>query len=76
MASRADAVTAKGHEVRDLKAKLKAEGLSGGAINKDERVVRLVAELTALKARLHHGPATCSEYLCRVCIGRDDQARI
>lgn len=44
------AIKAKGDEIRVLKEKLKAEGLSGKKINDHADVVRLVGELNALKA--------------------------
>jgi len=40
-----------GDEIRELKAKLKAGGMSGKAIDKTEEVKALVAKLTELKAR-------------------------
>jgi len=43
-------VKAVGDEIRELKAKLKADGLSGKAIDKTEEVKALVAKLTELKA--------------------------
>lgn len=39
-----------GDEIRELKAKLKADGISGKKIDKSPEVTALVAELTALKA--------------------------
>jgi elongation factor 1-gamma len=46
-----------GDEIRELKAKLKAEGLSGGKINTNEGIVALVAKLSALKAQGASGGA-------------------
>jgi len=46
----ADAVTALGDEIRKLKEKLKAEGLSGKKINDHEEVKAMVAKLQELKA--------------------------
>mmetsp|Transcript_61410 Transcript_61410/g.132047 ORF Transcript_61410/g.132047 Transcript_61410/m.132047 type:complete len:668 (+) Transcript_61410:139-2142(+) len=45
-------VKAVGDQIRELKAKLKADGLSGKAIDKTEEVKALVAKLTELKAAL------------------------
>jgi len=50
----AAAITAKGDEIRKLKEKLKAEGMSGKKIDASEDVKKLVAELVELKAA---GPA-------------------
>merc|ERR1719337_59351 len=42
----------RGHNnIMTRKAELKAEGLSGGAINKDSEIVEWVAKLTALKEK-------------------------
>lgn len=46
-----------GDEIRNLKAKLKADGVSGKKIDKMEEVVALVAKLTAVKAAAAAGPA-------------------
>merc|ERR1712232_1387790 len=46
-----------GDEIRELKAKLKADGLSGKAIDKTEEVKALVAKLTELKAAQASAPA-------------------
>mmetsp|Transcript_34114 Transcript_34114/g.78760 ORF Transcript_34114/g.78760 Transcript_34114/m.78760 type:complete len:316 (+) Transcript_34114:72-1019(+) len=45
-----DAVTAVGNTIRELKLKLKSDGLSGKAINEHPEVKELVAKLQALKA--------------------------
>merc|ERR1712039_223732 len=45
-------VDAVGNQIRELKAKLKADGLSGKAIDKTEEVKALVAKLTELKAQM------------------------
>jgi len=45
-------VTAVGEEIRQLKEKLKGEGLSGGKINKNEDIIALVAKLTELKKQI------------------------
>lgn len=46
-----------GDEIRELKAKLKASGVSGKKIDKTEEVVALVAKLTELKAAQASAPA-------------------
>merc|ERR1712039_750727 len=40
-----------GDSIRELKAKLKADGMSGKAIDKTDEVKALVAKLTELKAK-------------------------
>merc|ERR1719327_581381 len=45
-----DAITKLGNEIRELKAKLKAEGLSGKQIDKNEEVAAKVKQLQELKA--------------------------
>lgn len=50
-------VTACGDEIRKLKEKLKAEGLSGKKINDHDEVKALVAKLTELKAAVAAAPA-------------------
>jgi len=45
-----DAITKLGNEIRDLKAKLKAEGLSGKQVDKNEEVAAKVKQLQELKA--------------------------
>merc|ERR1719162_289563 len=48
----ADQVEKVGGEIRALKEKLKAEGMSGGQMNKDDRVKGLVTKLGELKKQL------------------------
>merc|ERR1719473_2461182 len=45
-----DAITKLGNEIRELKAKLKAEGLSGKQVDKNEEVAAKVKQLQELKA--------------------------
>jgi len=50
-------VKAVGDEIRELKIKLKADGISGKKIDKTDEVVALVAKLTELKAAQAAAPA-------------------
>merc|ERR1719230_911911 len=45
-----DAIAKLGNEIRELKAKLKAEGLSGKQVDKNEEVAAKVKQLQELKA--------------------------
>jgi len=50
-------VTKVGNEIRELKEKLKSEGLSGKKINDHEQIKQLVAKLNELKAAAAAAPA-------------------
>merc|ERR1712151_492032 len=47
----------KGTEIRELKDKLKSDGVTGKKLNNHEEIVRLVAELAALKTEMDAAPA-------------------
>eukprot|EP00928_Gymnodinium_smaydae_P016945 TRINITY_DN16436_c0_g2_i1.p1 TRINITY_DN16436_c0_g2~~TRINITY_DN16436_c0_g2_i1.p1 ORF type:complete len:426 (-),score=83.47 TRINITY_DN16436_c0_g2_i1:167-1444(-) len=70
------AVAELGAEIRTLKEKLRAQGLSSSEVNRNDAVLAKVAELSALKGKLDAGdPATDAAFFARQRADMDEKRR-